>query len=77
VWHSTLQTFIGTAARGWSHRPAVSVVFSPTLRAIREVAYQLEQPFVVDHSKFARAFGARPTPTDDAIRHTIAWYRDR
>jgi nucleoside-diphosphate-sugar epimerase len=47
---------------------------NPTLRA---VAYQLEQPFVVDHTKFARAFGAQPTPKDEAIRQTVAWYRVR
>jgi nucleoside-diphosphate-sugar epimerase len=50
---------------------------SPTLRAVREVVYQLEQPFVVDDSKFTGAFGARPTPLPEAIRRTLAWYQDR
>jgi nucleoside-diphosphate-sugar epimerase len=50
---------------------------NPTLRAVREVAYQLEQPFVLDHSKFAGAFGAHPTPHNDAIRDTVAWHRTR
>lgn len=52
-------------------------VFNPTLRAVREVVYQLEQAFVVDHSKFARAFGARPTAQEEAIRQTVTWYRER
>jgi len=56
---------------------ALLAVVSPTLRAVREVAYQLDQPWVVDHSKFARAFGAHPTPHEAAIRHTLAWYRAR
>jgi nucleoside-diphosphate-sugar epimerase len=50
---------------------------SPTLRAVKQVAYQLEQPFVVDHSKFAAAFGAQPTPLPEAIRRTLSWYRER
>ncbi len=49
---------------------------SPTLRAVREVRYQLEEPFVLDDSKFSEAFGARTTPHDEAIRQTLAWYRD-
>jgi nucleoside-diphosphate-sugar epimerase len=50
---------------------------SPTLRAVRQVAYQLERPFVVDHSKFEASFGADPTPQPDAIRRTLDWYRQR
>lgn len=56
---------------------ALLATVSPTLRAVREVAYQLEQPFVVDHSKFAGAFGAKSTPHEEAIRETVAWYRGR
>jgi nucleoside-diphosphate-sugar epimerase len=56
---------------------ALLATVSPTLRAVREVAYQLEQPFVVDHSKFADAFGAKSTPHEEAIRETVDWYRAR
>lgn len=56
---------------------ALLALLSPTLRAVREVVYQLEQPFVVDHSKFAAAFGAHPTPQPEAIQRTLAWYRER
>jgi nucleoside-diphosphate-sugar epimerase len=54
---------------------ALLATVNPTLHAVREVAYQLEQPFVLDHSKFAGAFGAHPTPHAEAIRGTVAWYR--
>lgn len=47
---------------------------NPTLRAVREQLYQLERPFVVDHAKFAKAFGAQVTPHSDAIRATLAWF---
>jgi nucleoside-diphosphate-sugar epimerase len=49
----------------------------PALRAVRETLYQSEHPWVVDHSKFARAFGSQPTPHAEAIADTIAWFRAR
>jgi nucleoside-diphosphate-sugar epimerase len=47
---------------------------NPTLRAVKEQLYQLERPLVVNHSKFAQAFGAQTTPHPDAIRVTLAWF---
>ena len=49
--------------------------FHPLLRELKETLYQVQQPFVVDHGKYERAFGANPTPHDEAIRRTIEWYR--
>ncbi len=51
-------------------------LFNPTLRAVKEALYQSEQPWVVDHSKFASAFGAETTPHQAAIAATLAWFRD-
>ena len=39
------------------------------------VLYQFEQPFVLDHSKYQRAFGNQSTPHRKAIRRTLGWYR--
>jgi nucleoside-diphosphate-sugar epimerase len=38
--------------------------------------YEFEEPFVVDHSAFARAFGDHATPLREAIGRTVRWYRD-
>jgi hypothetical protein len=42
---------------------------------VAEQLYQSERPFVVDHGKFARAFGAETTPHSEAIQRTLEWYR--
>jgi len=49
-------------------------VFNQDVRAVREVLYQSENPWVVDHTKFERAFGASPTPHAEAIRATLEWF---
>jgi nucleoside-diphosphate-sugar epimerase len=48
---------------------------SPMLEAVREQQYQRDASWVVDHTKFARAFGSEVTPHADAIAHTLAWWR--
>jgi nucleoside-diphosphate-sugar epimerase len=53
----------------------VAALFSPMLRAVREQQYQRVAPWIVDHSKFAQAFGAEVTPHREAIAATVAWYR--
>jgi hypothetical protein len=50
-------------------------LFNPTLRALAEQLYQSQQPWVVDHSRYASAFGAHPTPHPEAIATTLDWYR--
>lgn len=53
----------------------VLALFNPMMRAVREVLYQSEYQFVVDHSRFAQAFGSRPTPHQEAIADTVVWFR--
>lgn len=66
-------------------RPRVTPIGSTAVRAIglvlplaragAELVYQFEMPFVVDGSRFARAFGAKTTPVEDAVATTLDWYR--
>lgn len=62
------------AAPGWGI--AVAALFSPTLRAVREQLYQHKRPWVVDSKKFEGTFGWRATPLPEAIRSTVAWFRE-
>lgn len=50
---------------------------SPLMRGLAEMAYQFEEPFVLDTSKYQAAFGAAGTPLAEAVTATIAWYRAR
>ena len=48
---------------------------NPMMRALAEMAYQFEEPFVLDTSKYESTFGAAGTPLAAAITATIGWYR--
>lgn len=49
--------------------------FNPQIKPALEVFYQFDHPFVIDHSKYERAFGANPTAHDEAIRQTVNWVK--
>src|SRR5450759_2505566 len=48
---------------------------SPMMRELREVAYQLEAPFVLDSTAAQQTFGLAPTPWDDVLADVLASYR--
>lgn len=53
-------------------------VFDPRARETTEMLYQWERPFVLDASKFQRAFGlVQPTPHHQAVAATVAWFQQR
>lgn len=56
---------------------ALAGPFNPTIRAVTEQLYQVERPWVVDSSKFEETFGWRATPLREAIRATLAWFKER
>ena len=51
-------------------------LFIPAARETVEMMYEFEKPFVVDHSKFSRAFGDIATPHQAGVKATVAWYRE-
>lgn len=48
---------------------------NPMMRGLAEMAYEFEEPFVLDTSKYASTFGETGTPLSLAVRATVAWYR--
>ena len=53
----------------------IMALVSPLLKAVKEQQYQRDRSWVVDHTRFARAFGADVTPHREAIATTIAWWK--
>ena len=41
------------------------------------MAYEFEEPFVLDTTKFESTFGAGGTPLDVAIKETVTWYQSK
>jgi nucleoside-diphosphate-sugar epimerase len=60
-------------------RIAYSVLglFVPLMRELGEMAYQWEEPFVVDDARFRARFGDLATPLDEAARETVEYARER
>ena len=52
-------------------------LFNPGIRETIEMLYEFEEPFVVDHSKFERAFGEQATPLKEAVGETVRWYHSK
>jgi nucleoside-diphosphate-sugar epimerase len=50
-------------------------LFNPTIREFKEMMYEFQEPYVMDHSRFAAVFGDQATPHEQAIEETLAWYR--
>jgi nucleoside-diphosphate-sugar epimerase len=52
-------------------------LFVPAAREVPEMLYQFNQPYIVDSSKFVKAFGDSATPLEQALTQTIAWYANQ
>ncbi len=52
-------------------------IFTPILRELPELAYEFDQPFVLDTTKYQATFGTDTTPLATAIRATLSWYQTR
>jgi nucleoside-diphosphate-sugar epimerase len=49
----------------------------PPMRGLVENLYVFYEPYVVDHSAYAAAFGDDATPLREAIRQTVTWARSQ
>lgn len=71
---------IGTPAK-LSVAPKLGIeflsLFNPMMREVKEMLYEFESSFVVDHSKYERVFGSNPTPHRESIQQTLRWFSQR
>jgi nucleoside-diphosphate-sugar epimerase len=49
---------------------------SPAMHEVVELLYEFNEPYLFDGSKYTRAFGGSPTSHQEAMRRTVAWYRE-
>jgi nucleoside-diphosphate-sugar epimerase len=94
VWHLpaaeplTGRQFLALAFEAAGHpakvgavpRPMIRIggLFNRLVRELNETLYQFERPFILDASKFQRAFGPfEPTPHPEAVTRTVDWFRRR
>lgn len=91
VWHLpgpdtvTTRAVLDLVARQLNHpvgvRPVPKIALralglvSPMMRGLAEMAYEFEQPFVLDTSKYEAAFATPTTPLATAVGDTLAWYQ--
>ena len=47
------------------------------LRESVEMLYEFNEPYLIDGSKYTRAFGGTPTPHQEALSRTVVWYRQQ
>jgi nucleoside-diphosphate-sugar epimerase len=50
--------------------------FIPEAKEMVEMMYEFEQSFIVDSSRFESTFGMKATPMKEAIKETVAWYKN-
>ena len=47
------------------------------MRALAEMTYEFDQPFILDTTRYQATFGPAGTPLPAAVAATVAWYRTR
>jgi hypothetical protein len=55
----------------------VGGLFNPSLKALKEVLYQFEEPWIIDASLTEQTFGLAATPLSEGAAATVAWWRQR
>jgi nucleoside-diphosphate-sugar epimerase len=55
---------------------SVGGLFIPEAKETVEMMYEFDKPFVIDSSRFEKTFGLKATPIREAIRETVAWYKN-
>ncbi len=67
-----------TTTRGRLSRAVIRFagIVNPVIREIPEMLYQKENDYVVSGAMFEKHSGLQPTPIEEGIRQTIAWYEN-
>ena len=55
----------------------VGGLFNPSLKALKEVLYQFDKPWIIDASLTEQTFGLAAPPLAEGAAATVAWWRQR
>jgi nucleoside-diphosphate-sugar epimerase len=93
VWHlpspetRSTREVIGLVYQAAGTRPRLRVtpawqmralgLVNRTVREINEMAYEFDEPFIVDASRAETELGLRATRLADAVEQTVRWYREQ
>jgi nucleoside-diphosphate-sugar epimerase len=93
AWHVpnsptvTPRAFVTMAAEAFGVQPKMMVagslmmrligLFVPEIKEMIELEYEVVKPYIVEDSKYKKAFGDHSTSLKEAIRQTAEWYRRR
>jgi len=47
-------------------------VFNPLMKALKETAYQMQRPYILDESAARQAFGMQPTEWKQVLKEVVA-----
>jgi len=59
------------------HILALLGLFSPLMREFKEMMYEFEKPYLVNHEKFQKHFDFTPTPFEQGIKETMEWWKSK
>ncbi|MFQ6397512.1 NAD-dependent epimerase/dehydratase family protein [Nocardia sp. KC 131] len=75
----SIATAAGVAAPKVSAAPVALMrlmgLFSGQMRELTEMSYQVAGPFILDSSDSQQRLDLRPTPIDESITATVAWWK--
>ncbi|WP_330255276.1 NAD-dependent epimerase/dehydratase family protein [Nocardia sp. NBC_00565] len=52
-------------------------ITNPMMRELAEMSYQVTRPFVLDSTQSEQRLGLHPTPIDQAVAATVAWWKSQ
>ena len=50
-------------------------LFNPLMREFKEMMYEFEKPYLVNHDKFQDYFDFKPTSFEQGIKETVEWWK--
>ena len=52
-------------------------LFSPLMREFKEMMYEFEKPYFVNHDKFQGYFDFKPTSFEQGVKETVEWWKSK